>query len=189
MAAKMKPVFFRNAAEFRRWLTRHHGDQPELQVGVYRKDSGRGGLTYAEAVDEALCFGWIDGVTHKIDDVSFSLRFTPRRARSNWSLKNVRNVERLIKAKKMHAAGLKAFAAREDKRTGVYSFEQAPRSMPPAYENEFRANPAAWEFFEAQAPGYRRLLVHKVVSPKREETRRRWLARLISESAAGRRVQ
>src|SRR5688500_18737129 len=111
---KMKPVFFKNAAEFRRWLTRHHSDQPELQVGIYRKNSGRDGLPYAEAVDEALCFGWIDGGTHKIDEVSYSTRFTPRRARSNWSLKNVRNVERLTEARKMHSAGLKAFAARED---------------------------------------------------------------------------
>jgi uncharacterized protein YdeI (YjbR/CyaY-like superfamily) len=185
----MKPIFFAAADEFRRWLMRHHAKAVELEVGLYRKNTGRQGLTYAEAVDQALCFGWIDGVTHKLDEISYCIRFTPRRARSIWSLTNVRNVERLMKAGKMRSAGLKAFEARDEKRTGVYSFEQSPKKMPPEYEKVFRSNSAAWTFFHAQAPWYRRRLTHKVVSPKQEATRRRWLERLIIASAAGQRVE
>jgi uncharacterized protein YdeI (YjbR/CyaY-like superfamily) len=145
-------------------------------------------LTYAEAVDEALCFGWIDGVIRKLDDVSYTHRFTPRKSKSIWSLTNVRHIDRLTKAGKMHPAGLKAFAARIEKATGVYAFEQPARALPGKYEKVFRANPAAWEFFQAQAPWYRRLIIHKIVSAKQEATRLRWLQRAITESAAGRRI-
>jgi uncharacterized protein YdeI (YjbR/CyaY-like superfamily) len=188
-ANRTKPIFFTRAAEFRQWLHRHHGKEMEVVVGIFRKNAGCDGLTYAEAVDEALCFGWIDGITHKVDEASYAVRFTPRRARSNWSLTNVRNVDRLVKAGKMHPAGVKAFEAREEKRTGVYSFEQAAKELPSSYEKEFRSNVAAWKFFQAQPPYYRRLLTHKIVSPKQEATRRRWLNRLIKASAAGRRVE
>ena len=188
-ANRTKPIFFIRAAEFRQWLTRHYDHEKEVLVGIYRKGAGRDGMSYAEAVDEALCFGWIDGVTHKVDEISYAIRFTPRKARSNWSLINVRNVSRLMKAGQLHPAGVKAFEAREEKRTGVYSFEQAAKELPPSYEQEFRSNVAAWKFFQAQAPYYRRLLTHKVVSPKQEVTRRRWLNRLIEASAAGRRVE
>ena len=186
---RTKPTFFTRADEFRQWLILHHDEKNEVLVGIYRKGAGRDGMSYAEAVDEALCFGWIDGVTHKVDEVSYAIRFTPRRAHSNWSLTNVRNVSRLVKSGKMHPAGAKAFDAREEKRTGVYSFEQAAKELPPSYEQEFRSNAAAWKFFQAQPPYYRRLLTHKVVSPKQEATRRRWLNRLIEASAAGRRLE
>ena len=182
-------TFFSSAAEFRRWLEKHHADTTELQVGFYRKSSGRSGLTYAEAVDEALCFGWIDGVVRKLDDVSYTHRFTPRKPRSIWSLTNVRHVERLTKEGRMRPAGLKAFVARTAKATGVYSFEQPAQSLPAKYEKQFRANQGAWAFFSAQAPWYRRLLTHKIVTAKQEATRLRWLKRAIEESAAGRRIQ
>jgi uncharacterized protein YdeI (YjbR/CyaY-like superfamily) len=185
----MHITFFSTAAEFRTWLSAHHASVGELHVGFFRKGSNRVGLTYADAVDEALCFGWIDGVVRKIDDVSYTHRFTPRKPRSIWSLANVRNALRLTEAGRMHPAGLKAFAARSEKTTGVYSYEQSPKNLPADYEKEFRVNKAAWSFFSAQAPWYRRLLTHRVVNPKQEATRRRWLARLIAESAAGRRIQ
>jgi uncharacterized protein YdeI (YjbR/CyaY-like superfamily) len=185
----MRIIFFANATEFRAWLNAHHSSVAELHVGFFRKGSNREGLTYADAVDEALCFGWIDGVVRKIDDVSYTHRFTPRNTKSIWSLANVRNVERLTLAGRMHPAGLKAFEARGEKTTGVFSYEQSPKTLPADYEKEFRANKAAWRFFSAQAPWYRRLLTHKVVNPKQEATRRRWLARLIAESAAGRRIE
>jgi uncharacterized protein YdeI (YjbR/CyaY-like superfamily) len=184
----MNVTHFPSAADFRRWLAAHHATAAELHVGFYKKASGKGGLSYAEAVDEALCFGWIDGIIRKIDEHSYTHRFTPRRPGSIWSLVNVRHVARLTTAGKMHAAGIAAFAARDQKQTGIYSFEQRPQSFPPALEKKFRAHAQAWAFFSAQPPGYRRLAIYKVISPKQEATRERWLARVIAESAAGRRV-
>jgi uncharacterized protein YdeI (YjbR/CyaY-like superfamily) len=184
-----KPTFFKSGHDFRRWLTTNHARCRELHVGFYRKKSGRPGMSYAEAVDEALCFGWIDGVMRKIDDASYSHRFTPRRPKSIWSNTNVRHVERLSRAGRMHSAGLAAFAARKEKTTGVYSFEQtSPIVLPREYEKQFRANAPAWEYFSQQAPWYRRLMIFKITSAKREETRQRWLARVVAESAAKRRV-
>lgn len=185
----MTPIFFKTAAEFRRWLEKHHATATELFVAFYRKNSGKTGLTYAEAIDEALCYGWIDGVMRKIDDVSYSHRFTPRTPRSIWSRVNVGHAERLIKEGRMQPSGLKTFSARNEKRTGFYSFEQPAKVLPENFEKEFRANAAAWKFFTAQAPWYQRLMTHKMVSPKQESTRRRWLARVITESASGRRIE
>jgi uncharacterized protein YdeI (YjbR/CyaY-like superfamily) len=185
----MPAKFFKTAPEFRRWLQKNHATATELQVGFFKKAAGRAGLTYAEAIDEALCFGWIDGVLHRVDAESYALRFTPRRARSNWSKVNVARVERLLAAGKMEPAGLKAFAGRDEKKTGVYSFESPPRALPAAYAKPFRANKKAWAFFKAQAPWYQRLAIHKIVSPKQPATRARWLARIIAASAAGKRFQ
>ncbi|MEO6005448.1 MAG: YdeI/OmpD-associated family protein [Opitutus sp.] len=185
----MKPIFFETAAAFRRWLMQHHATEKELQVGFHRRGSGKPGMTYAEAVDEALCFGWIDGVVRKIDDTSYTHRFTPRKLTSIWSLTNVAHVDRLTKAGRMQEAGLKAFAVRTEKRTGVYSFEQPPKILPRKYAQVIRANPAAWKFFMAQAPWYRRLMIHKIVGAKQEATRQRWLERVISASVAGRRIE
>jgi len=184
----MNVTHFAAAADFRRWLAAHHATVAELQVGFYKKSSGKGGLTYSEAVDEALCFGWIDGIVRKLDEHRYTHRFTPRKPGSIWSRVNVGHVERLTKAGRMHAAGLKAFAARQDAKTGIYAFERPAQSLPPVDEKKFRANKGAWAFFTAQPPGYRRLAIHKVVSPKQAATRARWLARLIADSAAGRRL-
>jgi uncharacterized protein YdeI (YjbR/CyaY-like superfamily) len=181
----VKVVRFKSAAAFRRWLEKNHAAAPELQVGFYKKDSGLGGLTYREAVDEALCFGWIDGLVNKIDAVSYTHRFTPRRPGSIWSNINVAKVARLTAAGLMHPAGRKAFARRDPKRTGTASFENRHRKFPPALEKRFRAEKKAWAFFSTQAPWYQRLIIHKIVTAKQAATRERWLARAIAASAAG----
>ncbi len=184
----MTPVFFATQNEFRRWLSRHHASDKELLVGFNRIGLGLGGLTYAQALDEALCFGWIDGVRRKVDESSFSIRFTPRKPGSIWSLINVGHVERLTAAKRMKPPGLKAFEARVAHKTGIYSFEQKKHEFEPAQEKQFRANKKAWKFWEAQPPGYRRVSTHWVTSAKQEATRARRLAQLIADSAAGQRI-
>ena len=181
--------FFADATEFRRWLEANHTTRPELIVGFHKAGAGQRGLTYVEAVEEALCFGWIDGVARRIDALRYQLRFTPRRKGSVWSRVNVARVKRLRREGRMHAAGLAAFAARRADRTGIYSFERAePARLPPEFARRFRVATAAWEFFQAQPTGYRRRALHKVVSPKLPATRERWLQRLIEVSAAGRRL-
>jgi uncharacterized protein YdeI (YjbR/CyaY-like superfamily) len=184
----MRPAFFRTPADFRAWLGKHHDTARELLVGFYKIGSGKASITWPESVDEALCFGWIDGVRRRIDDVSYSIRFTPRRPGSIWSLVNTKRVAELTKQNRMRPAGLKAFAARDAKKTGVYSFERETASLPPPFEKTFRANKKAWSFFEAQPPGYKRLAAYFVVSAKQEQTRMRRLERLIRDSAEGRRL-
>lgn len=180
-----EPVTFVSAARFRAWLRTNHGKATELLVRIRKVDSAQDGITYAEALDEALCYGWIDGVRRRIDDDSFSIRFTPRKPKSIWSRINVAHVARLKAAGRMQAAGLAAFAAREKHRTGIYSFEQAAKELPVGYQSRFRADRAAWTWYQAQAPWYRRVTTHWVVSAKREETRERRLAQLIASSARG----
>ena len=185
----MNPVFFSSPAEFRRWLAKNHVTATEVWIGYYKKASGKGGMVYKEALDEALCFGWIDGIVKSIDANSYMQRFTPRKPRSVWSNINVAHVKRLTAAGKMHASGLAAFAARDPAKTGIYSFEvRQSAKLSPAFEKKFRANKKAWAFFLAQAPSYQRLAIYRVMSPKQDATRERWLARLIEESAAGRRL-
>ena len=179
---------FRDAATFRRWLERNHDREKELWVGFYRNDSGRGGLTYREALDQALCFGWIDGVRKKVDEASYAQRFTPRQARSTWSLVNIRRVGELTKMGVMAPAGVKAFEARDAARSGVYSFENRPQALPPDLERRFRKDRAAWAFFQAQPPGYRRTAIWFIVSAKKDETRLKRLAVLMDDSAHGRRL-
>jgi uncharacterized protein YdeI (YjbR/CyaY-like superfamily) len=181
----MNPVYFKTATEFRAWLTEHHGTAKELWVGFYKKDSGLKGISYTEAVDEALCFGWIDGVKKRVDERSYTHRFSPRRPRSVWSRANFRRVETLRKLGRMTPAGEQAFAARDPKRSGVYSFENRPRRLDPPGENQFRAHPKAWDFFRAQPPGYQRTAVWWVLSAKKEETRTRRLTQLITDSEHG----
>jgi uncharacterized protein YdeI (YjbR/CyaY-like superfamily) len=185
-----RPTFFPAPALFRAWLDQHHAAAPELWIGFHKKASGRIAMTYQEAVDEALCFGWIDGVLNRVDADSYMHRFTPRRPGSIWSNVNVGHVARLTAAGRMHAAGLAVFAARSTAKTGVYAFERKtePR-LPAAMAKRLRADKAAWAFFSAQPPWYRRLALHKIVSPKLPATRERWLARLIADSAAGRRIK
>ena len=185
----MKITYFKSAAEFRAWLEQHHATERELFVGFYKKASGRAGLTYAEAVDEALCFGWIDGVKRRVDQFSYQHRFTPRTAKSIWSRINIQHAERLIKTGRMTPAGRKASAARDPKRSEVYSFENAPRQLPPAGERRFRADRTAWDFFQRQPPGYRRMATFWVVSAKKTETQTRRLEQLIVDSRAGRRLK
>jgi uncharacterized protein YdeI (YjbR/CyaY-like superfamily) len=180
---------FKTAAEFRRWLEKNHATKTELFVAHYKKASGKVSMTYAEAVDEALCFGWIDGVVKKIDEEVYGHRFTPRKADSIWSLVNIKHVERLTAAGKMAPAGIAAFEARSEKRTGIYSFEQeTPLEFSPAQLKVFKANKKAWAFWEAQPPGYKRTATFYVASAKREETQMRRLKLLIDDSAKGLRL-
>ena len=185
----MEPHFFATPAEFRAWLERHHADENEVVVGFYKKATGRPTMSWTDAVREALCFGWIDGIRRSIDAESYSNRFTPRKPSSNWSAVNVRHAEELIRAGRMTPAGLAAFEARASARTGVYSYEQRNEArLDEAQERQFRADEQAWEFFQSQPPGYRQTAIFWVVSAKREETRARRLATLIEDSARGRRI-
>lgn len=186
--AGISVTFFRDTSHFRSWLEQHHDRHTELWVGFYKKGAGRQGLDYPSAVDVALCFGWIDGIRKALDEVSYVNRFTPRKPGSIWSRVNIAKVEALIARGEMHQAGLDAYARRDDRRSGVYSFEQRPDAFPPPLERRFRANRSGWAFFGQQPPGYRRLAIWWVTSAKRDETRERRLAQLIDVSARGMRL-
>lgn len=180
--------YFESPAAFRAWLEAHHAEATELWVGFYKKGTGRPSMTWPESVDQALCFGWIDGIRRRVDEHRYAIRFTPRKPRSTWSTVNVARVAELTAQGLMTPAGRRAFEARDAANSGVYSFEQTPQPLPPEYEQQFRANGPAWAFFEAQPPGYRRTAIHWVTSAKREETRLKRLAALIDDSAHGRRI-
>ncbi len=182
------PKAFRTPAAFRAWLEKNHASATELVLRLFKVHAAHRGLTYKQALDEALCFGWIDGVIHRLDEDSFSQRYSPRQPRSTWSRRNIEHVERLKKAGRMAPAGLTAYAARNAHRTGVYSFEQEPPALTAAYVKAIRANKAAWAFFQGQAPGFRRLMAHWIMSAKKDETRARRLGLLIDCSARGRKI-
>ena len=183
----MKPKFFPTLAAWRAWLEKHHHDHKELLVGFYKKDSGKPSITWPESVDGALCFGWIDGVRRRIDDLSYSIRFTPRKPRSIWSAVNIKRVEELTQQGLMSAAGIQAFEARREDRSRIYSFEQASIQFEDAQERRFKANAAAWRFFRSQPPYYQKVATWRVISAKREETKQMRLDRLIEDSKQGRR--
>jgi uncharacterized protein YdeI (YjbR/CyaY-like superfamily) len=182
--------FFATPAAFRRWLDANHESRDELLVGFQKKGSGKPSITWSEAVDEALCFGWIDGVRRSIDDDSYTIRFTPRKERSVWSAVNIARAKELIATGRMRPAGLRAFERRSEKRSQVYAYEQRDEAvLDRAAEREFRANAAAWTFFQAQPPWYRRTAIYWVMTAKKEDTRRRRVAALIDDSAHGRRIK
>jgi uncharacterized protein YdeI (YjbR/CyaY-like superfamily) len=183
-----KPKFFATREKFREWLEKNHASATELLVGFHKKSSGKKSITYAEALDEALCFGWIDGVRRSLDETSYQQRFTPRRARSIWSLVNVKHVERLKKDGRMHAAGLAAYEQRDPKRTGIFSFENTPRELSAECEKEFRKTKGAWEYFQTYPPYLKKTVSYWVMSAKKEETRSARLRRLIECSARGERI-
>jgi uncharacterized protein YdeI (YjbR/CyaY-like superfamily) len=186
----MEPTFFATPEDFRAWLEAHHDTAPELLVGFHKKGSGRPSITWPESVDQALCFGWIDGVRRRIDDDSYSIRFTPRKERSNWSAVNVRRVGELIELGLMRPAGVAAFERRSDDRTAIYSYEQRKTAkLDAAQERRFKTNPEAWQWFQARPAGYRRTAAYWVISAKRPETRERRLEQLIEDSAAGRTIR
>jgi uncharacterized protein YdeI (YjbR/CyaY-like superfamily) len=182
-------LFFDSAEDFREWLSANH-DSAEFQwVGFHKKGSGRAGLTYAQAVDEALCFGWIDGQGGPVDETSRAVRFTPRRARSIWSTVNVRKIETLMAAGKVAPAGMRAWEARTAERTGIYGHEAARVEFPPDLEARFRANDAAWDFWNRQPPGYRRQVTWWVINVKKDETRLRRFEAALEAHAAGQRIE
>ena len=185
----MNITFFKTPADFRKWLEKHHETEQELWVGFYKKDSGKPSITWPESVDEALCFGWIDGVRKSVDETRYKIRFTPRKRGSIWSAVNIKRAEALIEEGRMRPAGLQAFQNRKEDRARVYSYEQpgGPK-LSEEYEEKLRANPEAWEFFQAQTPSYRKTTCWWIMSAKKEETRLRRLDQLIADSARGRSI-
>lgn len=189
MLNAMDPVFFATPEEFRTWLEAHHETGTELLVGFFKKGTGRPSITWPESVEQALCFGWIDGVRRTVDAESYSVRFTPRKARSTWSAVNIAKVAELTERGLMRPAGLLAFEQRTEDNSVIYSHEQAGESaLEEEQERRFRAETAAWEWFQGRPPGYRRTALHWVTTAKRPETREKRLTQLIEDSAAGRRL-
>jgi uncharacterized protein YdeI (YjbR/CyaY-like superfamily) len=179
-------LVFETAADLRRWFEEHHASEPGVWLGYYKKGVPKRSVTYMEAVDEGLCFGWVDSVGYRVGDEVYTNRFTPRRKGSNWSARNVARVGELTAEGRMHPAGLTAFEARTPERTGVYSYENRPSDLPSAYLQQLKADADAWRFWQAQSPSYRRGATWWVVSAKQEATRHKRLASLIDDSAAGR---
>jgi uncharacterized protein YdeI (YjbR/CyaY-like superfamily) len=185
----MDPMFFATPDEWRAWLGRHHASAEELWVGFYKRGTGRPSITWPESVDQALCYGWIDGVRRSLGQESYAIRFTPRRAGGTWSRINLKRVGELEALGLMHQAGRTAHAARTAAKSGIYSYERRDQArLAPEQERAFKRNRKAWSYFQSQAPWYRRTATHWVVSAKREETRAKRLATLIADSAAGRRI-
>jgi uncharacterized protein YdeI (YjbR/CyaY-like superfamily) len=187
-ATQPEPVLFATAADFRAWLEENHATAGELWVGYYKKASGKSSMTYAEAVEEALCYGWIDGITRSFGADVYANRFTPRRPKSNWSAINIAKVAELQKQGRMRPAGLRAFEQRDPRRDAVYSYERRAE-LPTEIEARLRADKAAWAYWTAETPSYRRGVIQWLLDAKREETRERRLADLIDDSAAGRRIK
>lgn len=185
----MKPTFFRSPLELRKWFAKHHATARELLVGYYKKDTGKPSVTWPESVDEALCVGWIDGIRKSIDDESYSIRFTPRRPGSVWSAVNIKRAAELEAEGRMLPAGQVAFEKRKENKSGIYSYEQRPVTLPERYADEFKRDKKAWAFFESQPPGYRKLATWWVLSAKKEETRLKRLADLIADAKAGRTIR
>ena len=181
-------AFFENPALLREWFDANHDRATEMWVGFYRKGSGRPSVTWPEVVDQALCYGWIDGVRYGLDDASYAIRLSPRKRRSIWSDVNVRRVAELTKLGLLRPAGLAAFAARDEARSGIYSYENRHRGLDPAQQAAFKKHPKAWEFFESQPPSYRKTAAFWVISPKRDETRKKRLAALIEHSGKRERI-
>jgi uncharacterized protein YdeI (YjbR/CyaY-like superfamily) len=185
-----EPIYFESPAAFRAWLEEHHETETEVWVGIWKKATGRQGLNWSQAVDEALCFGWIDGIAKRVDAESHMQRFTPRRPSSNWSAINIANVERLRAEGRMRPAGEAAFARRRDDKTAIYSYEQRKNpQLEPEEQAQLEADAAAWAYFSARPPSYRRQATWWVISAKKPATRARRLATLIADSAAGRPIK
>jgi uncharacterized protein YdeI (YjbR/CyaY-like superfamily) len=181
----MTPVFFANQAGFRKWLQKNHRKQTELLVGFYKVGSGKPSMSWSQSVDEALCYGWIDGVRTSIDKASYQIRFTPRKPTSIWSAININKIEALIKAGLMQPAGLASFEKRTETRSRVYSHEKEGVAFTKEFIKQFKANKKAWHYFEALAPSYQKVSTHWVMSAKQEATRLKRLNQLILDSEAG----
>lgn len=188
MDTEMEVVFFKSPSELRQWLEENHDTVKELWVGFYKKSSGQAGITYAEALDEALCFGWIDGIRKSVDEISYTNRFTPRKQGSIWSMVNIKRAGELAEAGLMQPSGLKAFGERDERKSKLYSYEERVRKLDDAYEEQFRASKEAWDFFQAQPAGYQRSAAWWIMSAKREETRLKRLAALVEGSEKGQRL-
>ncbi|MEY5047953.1 MAG: hypothetical protein RLZZ175_1312 [Bacteroidota bacterium] len=185
----MQPIFFPNTQTLRQWFIDNHQTETELIVGYYKKGVDKQTITWSDSVDEAICFGWIDGVRKSIDEISYQIRFTPRKVTSIWSIVNIDKVERLKKQNLMFPSGIAAFEKRKEDKSIIYSFEQNVVELPSNFEELFRANPKAWDFFTKQAPSYQKTAIWKIISAKLEATKIRKLHQLITDSENERKIK
>jgi len=174
-------TFFQTENDFREWLESNHKKETELMVGFYKVNSGKPSMTWSQSVNQALCFGWIDGIRRSIDEESYCIRFTPRRNDSNWSAVNIKKIEELTKAGLMKPAGVKAFSLRKEDKSEIYSYENDTTLLDSPYETQFRENKKAWEFFMKQAPSYRKAVMRWIMGAKQEETRQARLKKTINQ--------
>jgi uncharacterized protein YdeI (YjbR/CyaY-like superfamily) len=184
----MNAIFFETQEEFRNWLEKNYKTEKELLVGFYKVGTKKPSITWSQSVDHALCFGWIDGVRRSIDDESYSIRFTPRKPTSIWSAINISKVGELTKAGLMKPEGLQAFELRKEEKSAIYSHEKELATLDPEFEKQFKANKKAWEFFNNQAPSYKKVMLHWIMSAKQEKTRVSRLEKTIRESEEQKRV-
>ncbi|MBI3260523.1 MAG: YdeI/OmpD-associated family protein [Ignavibacteriae bacterium] len=184
----MNPIFFSNQTEFRKWLEQNHTTETELIVGYYKVGTGKPNMTWSESVDQALCFGWIDGVRRSVDTESYCIRFTPRKPTSIWSDINIKKMEELTKAGLMQPAGLAIFEKRKEDKSSYYTYIKEELVLPGEYEKIFKENHKAWEFFIKQAPSYRKVIIYRIVSAKQESTRLSRLKGVIEASEQQRRM-
>lgn len=189
MTENTTPLFFATASSFRKWLEKNHDKAKELLVGFYKVNSGKPSMTWSESVDEAICFGWIDGVRKSIDETSYSIRFTPRKPGSIWSVINIQKIENLSKEGRMHSRGMAAFEKRQAKKSAIYSYEKPPENLSEEFLKKFKSNQKAWNFFQSMAPSYRRTAIHWVMTAKQESTRLKRLNELIADSEAARKIK
>lgn len=186
----MKFHFFKTPADFRDWLEENHETVPELIVGFYKKGTGKPSITWPESVEQALCFGWIDGVRRTINEEAYSIRFTPRRAASIWSAVNIKKMEELLAAGMVKPMGHAAYEKRKEEKSRIYSFErETPAEFTKEQEKMFKTNKAAWKFFNDQPPYYKKVMKHLVTSAKQEKTQLARLQKLISSSEKGQRIR
>jgi uncharacterized protein YdeI (YjbR/CyaY-like superfamily) len=183
-----KIVFFSNPVEFRNWLKQHHKDEKELIVGFHKVGTGKPSMTWSESVDQALCFGWIDGIRKSVNKDSYCIRFTPRKPKSNWSAVNIKKAEELIKKGLMQPAGMTLYKNRNEDKYKVYSYENKPTKLPDNYEKRFKANKKGWEFFKSQAPSYQRTIYYWILSAKKQETQLSRLKKVIRDSEQQKRI-
>jgi uncharacterized protein YdeI (YjbR/CyaY-like superfamily) len=180
-----KPTFFSKQSDFRKWLQKNHEKETELLVGFYKVGSGKSSMTWSHSVDEALCFGWIDGVRKSIDKDSYQIRFTQRKSTSIWSAINIKKIEELTKQGYMQPAGLMSFEKRTESKSKIYSYEKDEVELTQTFKKQFKENKKAWDYFQSLAPSYRKVSAHWVMSAKQEMTQIKRLNQLISDSAAG----
>lgn len=185
----MTATFFATQAAFRKWLEKHHKKETAIVVGFYKVGSGKPSMTWSQSVDQALCFGWIDGVRKSIDQESYAIRFTPRRSTSIWSVVNIKKVAELTKSGLMTPEGQKAFDLRTKNKSGIYAHEKEPVTLAPDYEKQFRQNKRAWDFFNAQAPSYKKVMIHWITTAKQEKTRLSRLEKTIKISEQQKRME
>jgi len=184
----MEPTFFSRQEDFRKWLKKNHSKEKELLVGFYKVTSGIPSMSWSESVDQALCFGWIDGIRKSIDEKSYTIRFTPRKKDSIWSAINIKKVEELTKSKLMTPAGKKAYSYRTENKSKIYSHEKEPVELDPQYVKVFKKNKKAWNYFSTQAPSYKKVMIHWIMSAKQEKTRISRLEKTIVTSEEEKRM-